>query len=166
MEQALDYRMRIQPDGSLRSDLTYRNYSTREVAQCVQEARYDATYEEMMDCCYWDFLRVYVPGGARLVGGTPNPLPAGSLYRRTAGGGEGTGETTLQPGEAGKDTLQIFFVVPPRASKEIRFTYELPERIQRSDRRYRLLLQKQAGTPVRPVLVRMELPSVSADTRH
>ena len=160
--EEIDYRVQIQEDGALRADLTlsYRNGSTREVSQCVQEARYDDTYEGMMDRCYWDYLRVYVPQGSQLLGGTRNPLPPGSLHHRMGGGDGGTGEPTLGPGEGGKDVLATFFVVPPGESREVRLSYESPGKVDRGgkDKGYSLLIQKQPGTSALPVRVEVELP--------
>jgi hypothetical protein len=118
------------------------------------------TYEGMMNRCYWDYLRLYVPQDARLIEATRNPLPPGSLYRRLSGAGAGTGEPDVGPPEKGKEVFGTFFVVPTQESKEIRFAYELPDILARTGDgyRYSLLIQKQAGTMALPVQVTVELP--------
>ena len=126
VDEAIDYWVTIDEVGNVHSvaTLTYHNRSTREVEECVQEARYDLTYEGMMNRCYWDYLRLYVPQGAKLGEATRNPLPTGSLYRRLSGAGAGSGEPDIGPSEKGKEVFGTFFVVPPQESKEVRFAYE------------------------------------------
>ncbi len=163
VDQALHYRVTMDEAGTVHAvaTLTYHNRSTRELEECVQEARYDLTYEGMMNRCYWDYLRLYVPEGAELIEATRNPLPSGSLYRQLSGAGEGTGEPDIGPAEKGKQVFGTFFVVPPQESKEVRFAYELPPDILDSTGdayRYSLLIQKQAGTMALPVQVTVELP--------
>jgi len=163
VEEAIDYRVAIDEGGNVRAvvTITYHNRSTREVEECVQEARYDLTYEGMMNRCYWDYLRLYVPQDARLIEATRNPLPPGSLYRRLSGAGAGSGEPDIGPTEKGKEVFGTFFVVPPQESKEVRFAYELPSGILESTGdayRYSLLIQKQPGTMALPVQVTVELP--------
>jgi len=164
VEEAIDYGVTISEDGSTKAMVTttYHNKSTREVEECVQEARYDLTYEGMMNRCYWDYLRLYVPQGARLIGATRNPLPRGSLYRRLSGAGEGSGRPDIGPPEKGKEVFGTFFVIPPGESKEVRFAYELPSGIlERTGDAYRysLLIQKQPGAKALPVQVTVELPT-------
>jgi len=164
VEEAINYGVTMDEGRNVRAvvTITYHNRSTREVEECVQEARYDLTYEGMMNRCYWDYLRLYVPEGAELIEATRNPLPSGSLYRRLSGAGAGSGEPDIGPTEKGKDVFGTFFVVPPKESKELRFAYELPSGIleSRGDAyRYSLLIQKQAGTKALPVQVTVELPT-------
>jgi hypothetical protein len=52
------------------------------------EVRYDPVYEQMMDRCYWDYLRVYVPQGSRLLDATRIPVPGEVLF---SGEGESGG---------------------------------------------------------------------------
>jgi len=163
VEEAIDYGVTISEDGSTKAMVTttYHNKSTREVEECVQEARYDLTYEGMMNRCYWDYLRVYVAQGARLIEATRNPLPPGSLCRRLSGAGEGSGPPDIGPPEKGKEVFGTFFVIPPGESKEVRFAYELPSGIlERTGDAYRysLLIQKQPGAKALPVQVTVELP--------
>ena len=163
VEEAIEYRVAMDEVGNVRAavTITYHNRSTREVKECVQEARYDLTYEGMMNRCYWDYLRLYVPEGARLIEATRNPLPPGSLYRRLSGAGAGGGEPDIGPPEKEKEIFGTFFVVPPQESKEVRFAYELPSGILESTGdayRYSLLIQKQPGTMALPVQVTVELP--------
>ena len=163
VDETINYRVTIDEGGNVRAvaTLTYHNRSTREVEECVQEARYDLTYEGMMNRCYWDYLRLYIPDGAKLIEATRNPLPPGSLYRQLSGAGEGTGEPDIGPSEKGKEVFGTFFVVPPQESKEVRFAYDLPPGILESTGdgyHYSLLIQKQAGTMALPVQVTVELP--------
>jgi len=161
VEEAIYYQAHVREDGTVLSHLTltYHNRSTRHVSECVQEARYDPTYEGMMNRCYWDYLRIYVPNEVQLLGGTRNPLPPGSLRRQMGGEGEDTGEPTLTTGKK-KDILGTFFALPPQGSQEIHFTYEQGKKVRSEGehRRYSLLVQKQPGTSGLPLWVRIELP--------
>jgi hypothetical protein len=162
VDEGINYQVTMDEEGDVRAVVTinYHNRSTREVQECVQEARYELTYEGMMNRCYWDYLRLYVPQDARLIEATRNPLPPGSLYRRLSGADAGSGEPDIGPPEKGKEVFGNFFVVPPQESKEIRFSYELPDILEKTgdSYRYSLLIQKQPGTKALPVQVTVELP--------
>lgn len=75
--------------------LSYRNRSAQPVEACVQEARYERTYAEMMEGCYWDYVRVYVPMGSQLLEEPSIAPPAGSLLARRG--------TVLAAGSHGED---------------------------------------------------------------
>jgi hypothetical protein len=144
-EETIDYHVTIGSDGTGHSDLVlrYTNLSTRPVKQCIQEARYEATYEQMMDRCYWDYLRVYVPARIEQLAGTQHPLPPGSLYARMSDTEEVTMGPALQAGEKGKAVVERFFVVAPRRSHEVQFSYQLPQAAMTTAgrRQYSLVIQ-------------------------
>jgi hypothetical protein len=163
IESSVDYQVLINEDGSLTIQVTvrYRNKSTVAVAECVQEARYPPTYQEMMEGCYWNYLRVYAPEEAQLLQGTELTLPEGSLRARESDLAGTTLSPEVGPVEAGKNVFATFFVVPPGEEREIAFQYELPsDTLQRegSTARYTLLVQKQPGTLSVPLHVTVSLP--------
>jgi hypothetical protein len=94
----------------------------------------------MAQDCYWNYLRVYVPGGSKLLST------------------EGLTDTESLTGEKGYSVFASFFVVPAAESKTIRFEYQLP---QADQDHYRLLAQKQAGTDAVPLRVEVILPEGS-----
>jgi hypothetical protein len=127
----------------------------------VQESVYPPTYEEMMEGCYWDYLRVYVPEGAELVQGPDLTLPEGSLRARESGGAGTPLLTEVGPVEAGGNVFASFFVVAPGERREMVYQYELSESMLEtggSTTAYTLLVQKQPGTLAVPLRLEVELP--------
>ena len=127
-------------------------------APCRHESRYDLTYEQMMARCYWDYVRVYAPGGSRLLEATPHPVPGRLLLT----GQDRAGETEVLPGEGGRAVFATFLVLAPGERVETRFVYDLPasvlEAVGDGGWRYRLYVQKQGGTGARPVRIALRLP--------
>jgi len=166
VDSAVDYQVRIEDDGNVASRLavTYRNQSSGRGDRCVQEADYPPTYQEMMDGCYWDYLRVYVPESSDLVQNPELTLPEGSLRARESG--DGGKLLPLEEGavESGKNVHGLFFVVAPAERREMVFRYRLPSSVLESDgstRTYTLLVQKQPGTQAVPLRVEVKLPADS-----
>jgi hypothetical protein len=164
VESSVDYQVLIKEDSSLWSQVSvvYRNSSSGQLDQCVQEAVYQPTYREMMEGCYWNYLRVYVPEGAQLLQGPEVTLPEGSLRARDSGLGGTALPTEVGPLEAGKNVFATFFVVPPGEQREMIFRYRLPsETLERegSTTAYRLVVQKQPGTLAVPLRLAVTLPS-------
>jgi hypothetical protein len=162
IENDVRYRVTLGADGDVTSRLsvTYHNTSDSSVEECVQQSVYPPTYEEMMEGCYWDYLRVYVPEGAQLLRGPDLTLPEGSLWARESGQG-GTPLVTEVGVEEGKDVFASFFVVGPTELHEVVYEYEPGESsVERegSTSAYRLLVQKQPGTLAVPVRVEVQLP--------
>jgi hypothetical protein len=152
--------IKLQARGEL--TITYYNDSDQLTSRCVQRSRDLSDYDALTHGCYWDYLRVYVPDGSKLLEVTPLSVPEGSLHAQATGAtGILDAEVTR---EAGKTAFGLFFVVPPGSQKVITLTYELPESVVPDqmlspqgaawmDLRYSLIVQKQAGTEALPVRV-------------
>jgi hypothetical protein len=115
----------------------------------------------MMEGCYWNYMRVYVPEEAQLLQGTELALPEGSLRARQSDLGGTALPPEVGPVEAGKNVFATFFVVPPGEEQEIAFQYQVPsDMLERegSTARYTLLVQKQPGTLSVPLHVTVTLP--------
>jgi hypothetical protein len=141
--------------------VTYHNHSPRLPETCVQGARYGDTYADMMDRCYWNYARVYVPAGSRLLAGPDLPLPAGSLLAQERG------VRTPSPiapvlDDGHWDVWATFFDLAPGAERTLAFAYELPHCVLAQDAgglvSYRLSVQKQPGTGEVPLRVEIALP--------
>ncbi|MEA3337836.1 MAG: DUF4012 domain-containing protein [Chloroflexota bacterium] len=117
-------------------DITYTHRGEPGSAPCVHESRYGDSYEDMIRRCYFNYIRVYVPGGATL---------------QDSSGFE-PGTVTSFPGEHGTTVLAGFVVLPPGQEHQVRLQYELPAGTIGGDR-YDLRVQKQPGTPSWPVTV-------------
>lgn len=147
-----------------RLTLTYGNRSSHPVDVCIQEARYGESYAEMMDRCYWDYVRVYVPPGSRLLAGPELEAPAGSLLARS-----GTPVTALAMDEGSSSELaewRAFFDLAPGQQRTLAFDYALPAGVLEQGAEglvgYQFLAQKQPGTARVPLQLEIILP-VGAD---
>lgn len=125
---------------------------------CQPEARYDPIYEKMMDRCYWDYIRIYIPYGSKLQEATRIPIPPESLWHRE---GE-SGEVALYEAEEGPWTVMaVMSLLPPSTTQTRFFVYSLPlEVIKWEDNEgfYHLKVQKQPGTLGHPLMVKVSLP--------
>ena len=144
-----------------RLTLTYHNRSRRPVGACIQESRYGDTYADMMERCYWDYVRVYVPLGSSLVEGPDLSVPAGSLLAQNS---DTPGETSFsaQPTEGEWAVWTAFFALAPGEERTLAFDYQLPASVLDVGAdgldHYRLRVQKQPGTMAVPLQVEVVLP--------
>jgi hypothetical protein len=130
----LDYR--VEPiDAGLAATLTitYTHTAPSGERACDRTPRYGDSYDEMIARCYWDYLRVYVPGGSEL-------LEAEGLDGVTAGRGER--DTTVFAGA---------FVLKPGEQHTVVLRYRLPSAVPSAP--YRLAIRKQAGALAPPLRV-------------
>jgi hypothetical protein len=153
---AVDLRDPQQTQASL--TLTYQHNGPRTSDACYHYYRPPMlTYEMLMQQCYWDYVRVYVPEGTRPLRATPNPVPGELLVT-----GKGrSGEAEILAPEAGKTVLATFFVLPSGQRAETRMIYLLPPDVvqQTEDTlRYHLYIQKQGGKLSVPVQISLYLP--------
>ncbi len=141
--ETVEYQMQINSDKDIRANLTvhYRHQAPPSNEKCDQRPRYDPTYEKMMGRCYWDFVRVYVPDGSKLLRVT---------------GLQDDGITTTV--EAGKTVFAGTFVLRPGQEQTVTIKYALPPDVlqkEGQDDVYRLLWQKQSGTAGIPFRVQV-----------
>ena len=149
IERSIDYQVDLGAEGGPRARLalTYTNRSHREVQVCIQEARYGDSYADMMDRCYWNYLRVYVPAGSQLLAGPGLPLPEGSLLAR--GSGDQSHESVSPAETEGSwGVWTSFFDLAPGAERTLTFEYQLPswvlDPMPGGLTRYRLRVQERA----------------------
>ncbi len=141
VEEGIEYQLSAGQDGSFQGQttVTYLNKSARGVDQCVHGSEYGDSYDDLMQGCYWDYLRLYVPQGSRLVEA------------------QGLDEPVEVSVEGDKRVFGAFFVLAPGEEREISFSYSMPPDILEGGR-YSLLVQKQPGTLSHPLDVNLELP--------
>jgi len=161
IDRSLHYQVDLAAAGPAGAHLsvTYRHQGKKPVGDCVQEARYGETYEDMLERCYWDYARLYVPAGSRLVQGPDLPArPAGSLAAR--GGASSSLEPALEAGNWA--TWTAFFSLAPGQERTVAWHYELPAGavLSRPDGllEYRLRAAKQPGTEAVPLRLEIRLP--------
>ena len=142
--------------------VSYRNESQRVVETCLQEVESLPSYEQRMHGCFWNYVRFFVPEGARLETAEQEPVPPGSLLSRYRFAPLGDAGPDVDSVENGKDTYGLFFVLAPGEQRKVRLAWQLPPGTveEEADRvRYRLLVQKQSGTPAIPLRVIVTMPS-------
>ncbi len=167
VERSIHYRVDLTAEEGPRArlTLTYRNLSTKPLETCVQESRYGETYQDMMERCYWDYVRVYVPGDSELLAGPTIPLPEGSLLARF---GPEPPSPPLSPTLSvdGWAVWTAFFALEPGAERELVFEYRLPAWVLDYEpgglTRYHLDVQKQPGTGAVPFTLEVVLPPGAA----
>jgi hypothetical protein len=162
VDQELNYRVTLGPEGSGHSHLevVYTNHSKPSAEGCNPLPRYGAGYEEEMQRCYWNYLRVYVPSGARLLEASPAPLPQASL-RALRLGGAGEETLTVEASQKGKQVFGMYLLVPRGQSHTQILDYRLPQVAFEAAGgiwTYRLLVQKQPGARMWPLRVTLVLP--------
>jgi hypothetical protein len=115
--------------------VTYRHPLDVPGHVCDPRSSYGATYSDMIERCYFDYVRLYVPGGSELV--SIEGVEADSV--------------SSQAGERGSQVFAGYFSVAPGSEHAVTFTYRLPPQIGTAD--YRLVVQRQSGTGSLPLEV-------------
>ncbi len=105
---------------------------------CINGPEHGANYAYMIERCYYDYVRLYVPAGSELV--TATGLDAESI--------------TSQRGEKNTQIFGGFFTLPTGEQHLVSFTYRLPPNL--TPAHYALRVQRQAGSGPLP----LPLPSV------
>jgi hypothetical protein len=160
IDQRADYRVILSPDGTGRAVVTvdYKHLGAQTGVTCTPQVPYnaDVTYDKMMQRCYYDYLRLMVSRGSRLVSSTARLVPGAYLLS----GQTADGKATAQPDEAGRSVFGQFFVVEYGQSLQTRIEYDLPVVVMDESGycRYLLTLQKQSGTGDLPIKVTLALP--------
>ena len=142
--------------------LTYTHTSQVDI-DCIPESRYDPEYEQMMDRCYWSYLRLYVPEGAQLTTASRHPIPAASVANGQPW--DGQARVSAAP-EGGYTVFEQALLLPTASSAMVQFAYILPadvvvvapEDMAEGALLYRLVWQKQAGMQGVPMRVILHLP--------
>jgi hypothetical protein len=162
VREEITYQVDLRPSPPQASlTLVYTHTSSVDYP-CIREVRYDPVYEQMMDRCYWDYLRVYVPQGSQLLDATRIPIPGEARF---SGEGE-SGEIVIQPAEEGPWLMfAVLGLLPPSVAQARTFIWTLPADVvqwEADEGGYSLWVQKQPGTRGHPLTVRVRLPEGSA----
>lgn len=163
--RSLDYAVNLQADGRADAHLTvhYTNSAPLEKDEtgCYQDTLADyakgPTYQELADECYWNYLRVYVPGGSSLTDSSSHDVPLETLAVAHQGG-SGSAQTLNE--FTGWTTFANFILVPQKETVDVSFAYELPVVVKTDGQRqtYQLTLRPQAGVRPQTVQVVVTLP--------
>ena len=112
--------------------------------ECVAKSEYGKQYTDMIERCYFDYVRLYVPAGSQLIeiaGVEPDSVDAGL-------------------GENGTQVFAGFFQMLPGAEHVVRFRYRLPPQITPPG--YTLLVRRQSGAG--PLPLRVDVNGRTLDT--
>lgn len=163
VERQLNYQITLTADGSAQAHLTlfYQHQAKNRADSCSRKIRYDPVYEQNMERCYWDYLRVIVPDEAQLISGPQNIVAGQYLLRGQATTGE------IDIARLGSDKLSWgqLFLLAPEKTLSLDYVYTLPAgTAQRAGDHweYRLYLQKQPGTLQSPAQIILVLPGGAA----
>lgn len=125
---------------------------------CKQDPNYGSgTYDELINRCYWNYVRVYTPAGTKITDVTLEDVPADWMFSGSAV----TGTLDTVDNENGSTSFGTLTVVPFGTEKTTRFSYQLPPSVvQNVDGKYQyeLLLQKQPGVQEVLTDVKITLP--------
>ncbi len=128
---------------------------------CRPEARYDAVYTQMMERCYWNYLRVLVPANSQLDQATQVPLAASAVWSRESEAGAVVARVER---DVNVRSLAAMMILPTGATQARKFALTASPDVlkwQGAEGRYALRFQKQAGTPDYPLQIQVRLPNAT-----
>jgi hypothetical protein len=132
LTRALDYQVRWPDDPARGAEatltLTYTHPVNVSDPVCRAESYYGASYQDMIARCYFNYSRVYLPGGSELV-------EAQGWIAETV---------TSRSAEQGTEQFAGYFVLTPGTKHQVTLRYRLPPSLRPAG--YKLLLQRQSGT--------------------
>ncbi len=139
IEQTIDYHVEIDEVGETTATLNlgYRHLVQKPMPACVHESRYGDSYQDLLERCYWDYVRVYVPEGSEV---------------DMVLGADGAVEVYE---ESGRTVIATSFLLETGQARRIQITYR--PSLEETSSGYRLLVQKQPGTEALPLRVRVVL---------
>ena len=162
METTLRYDVSLTTDDTNEAILTVTHHNRSQGEQpCRQNPRYGQDYWEIMNRCYWNYLRVYVPQNARLIEAVPQSISAEFLLNKQDEPGR---IDDIDP-VIGKSGWGTFLLVPHGQIVDTTFHYSLPANVVRKTAagwRYNLYIQKQPGTLAHKLDISIQLPSDKA----
>lgn len=161
--RSLDYRLVLDDDGGGLATLTieYDHLSEPSGQNCKPFAAIYSTeirYSNLIEDCYWNYVRVYVPEGSILIEASRHPVAGDALL--TGEDWDGRAQSSSDPG-AGLTEFSNFLILPHGERTAVTFTYELPRNITRADegiQTYHLAVNKQAGVDSQSLSVSVALP--------
>ncbi len=145
------------PIGSL--TVVHQNNATGIICKQWNKIRLPGEEDYPITDCYWNYMRIYMVVGAKLLDSTPQFVPANWMIIKQDVPAR---VDDLEEGIAGVQTFGTLQVVPGEESVETSFRFALPASIVQSgisQSIYHLLVQKQPGTLAEPITIRVHLPN-------
>jgi hypothetical protein len=159
----IDLSNPVAPTASIR--IVQTNHATGNIPCLSRTTRSDSnSYQDFVNRCYWDYLRVYGPAGTQLLNATPHAVPGDAMLD---GVGVPARVDTLNEGIPGIQSYGTLLLVPIGANLETDFLFALPAKVLQASadnktQTYTLHVQKQPGTLAIPISLCVRLP-VGAD---
>ncbi|MFO7540816.1 MAG: DUF4012 domain-containing protein [Chloroflexota bacterium] len=148
--------------GQMQADtrITFTHRGPDEGDTCDQTVNYtiEIRYEQMVNRCYWNFLRLYTPHGSTLIEASRHPAPATAFIHNQAW----SGDAYLLDDPSGLTTIANFLLLEWGETAVVHTRYQLPASvIQTTDgtQAYKLTIYKQGGLPPQPLTVTITLPA-------
>ena len=156
IQRDITYLVDLSREQQPRARLTvgYTNHSGPGSPGCEPQWRNRGTnYSQLKNACYWNYLRVYMPQGVRVLSTTPLPLAEQTVSVEIGRGvpGQETGRTSSSHN---KTVFSGLTSLEAGRRSGIDIVYDLPASVvDRSEGNllYELVIQKQPGVPVRDV---------------
>lgn len=161
VERALGYTVTLgaQPEAAL--SVYYRHTGPDSGEPCRQgvteEFEQASAYLALADKCYWNFLRVYAPGGSELIDSSRHVVPGETLFSGRTW--DGAAQTMRE--QPGMTTFANFLLVPRAGEMTASFRYRLPAGVTEpvdDGALYRLTVFKQPGLRPEPLRLAVVLP--------
>jgi hypothetical protein len=163
VEEGLTYEVDLSnqaaPTGLL--TIVHTNNAAKGVP-CVQfDMDYQGSYDNLINRCYWDYLRVYRSFGTQLLEATPHAVSGAWLV---SGEAVPARVDVLEEKIEGVQGFGTLLVLPGGDSLETSFRFQLPSQVigtgeGSKTKVYHLRVQKQAGTLPQVLTIRVHLPS-------
>ena len=164
IRQSINYTVQINEDNSALANLEiqYQHAGNPDNTTCQQGIYYNSdtvsSYDNLVNNCYWNFLRLYTPPNSQLVDSSQHFVPEETMVA-----GKTWDSSAQQTNDlAGLNIFKNYLMVRQGELETSHFTYNLPETIiQNVDglKQYRLEIFKQAGKTNVPTTIQITLPS-------
>jgi hypothetical protein len=155
----VDLTKMVSPTSSL--SVVHKNNAAPVIcAQSIRNKKYPPGEEQyLLDDCYWNYMRIYMPNGTNLLDAIPQYVPANWMVVKQDVPARVDNVDEKIEGVQAFGTLQV---VPGGESLATSFHFALPNSIiqtMNGQSIYHLLIQKQPGTKDIPITVRVHLPN-------
>lgn len=162
VQEEIVYRVDLRPTPPQAGLTLLYTHTSTATAPCDQRPHYGDDYADMMERCYWDYIRIYAPAGSALTEATQLPVPGAYLLT----GEDYDGRVAVSPAEEGDWTVfGVLGLLRPGENVRRAFVWTLPEDVVQltadGEEVYTLRVQKQPGTAGHPLTVRIHLPEGS-----
>ncbi|MGB3714108.1 MAG: DUF4012 domain-containing protein [Candidatus Promineifilaceae bacterium] len=162
VDREINYHVTLPKAGRPNADLViqYAHTGQPSEVECQHGTWYtnQTRYTDLLDDCYWNYVRVYAPIGSELVGSSINPVSASHLLS----GQEWEGLARQAPENSEKfEVFDNFYLIEQGQQFIGEINYLLPESVHLPEDDsfvYRLEVAKQAGIGPQPVRIRITLP--------